>query len=358
MRILITGHKGYIGSVMTPYLRAEGHEVVGLDTEFFGECLFGPDGDSTPGIRKDVRDVTVDDLRGFDAVVHLAALANDPLGDLNPRWTFEINHEATVGLARMAKAAGVSRFVFSSSCSMYGDGWKDELLTEEAPMRPLTPYAVSKALCEEDLGRLADDDFTPVYMRNGSAYGVSSHLRADLVLNNLMGWAFTTGEIRIMSDGSPWRPIVHVEDIALAFAQALVAPRAAVHNQAFNVGPQGENYQVRDLAAIVNGLLPNARVEYLGKNPDPRNYRVSFDKIHNALPGFKPRWTARLGAQQLLEGFRRVGLTAESFTGPSYTRLLRLKSLLASGQLDGTLRWQGQQASLPLAEMAGKGVAN
>jgi nucleoside-diphosphate-sugar epimerase len=340
MRILITGHKGYIGSAMTPYLRAEGHEVVGLDTEFFGDCVFGRDDDTTPSIRKDVRDVTADDLRGFDAVVHLAALANDPLGDLNPQWTFDINHQASVELARTAKAAGVARFVFSSSCSMYGDGWKDELLTEEAPMRPLTPYAVSKALAEEDIARLADDAFTPVYMRNGSAYGISSHLRADLVLNNLMGWAFTTGKIRILSDGSPWRPIVHVEDIAMAFAQALVAPRAAVHNQAFNVGGDGENYQVRDLATIVNELLPEATVEYVGKNPDPRNYRVSFDKILATLPGFKPKWTARLGARQLRNGYRAAGLTSETFQGPSYTRLLQLKALIAGDRLDPSLRWR------------------
>ncbi|TMD69071.1 MAG: SDR family oxidoreductase [Chloroflexi bacterium] len=340
MRTLITGHKGYIGSVMTPYLRAQGHDVVGLDTEFFGDCIFGQDGDTTPAIVKDVRDVTVDDLRGFDAVVHLAALANDPLGDLNPQWTFDINHQASVHLARMAKAAGVTRFIFSSSCSMYGDGWKDELLTEEAPMRPLTPYAVSKALAEEDIARLADDDFTPVYLRNGSAYGISSHLRADLVLNNLMGWAFTTGKIKILSDGSPWRPIVHVQDIAMAFAQALTAPKAAVHNQAFNVGAGGENYQVRDLAGIVNDLLPEASVEYVGKNPDPRNYRVSFDKIHRTLPGFRPTWTARLGARQLLDGYRANGLTAEIFQGPSFTRLPHLKSLLAQSRLDSSLRWR------------------
>ena len=351
MRILITGHKGYIGSVMTPYLEAEGHELVGLDTEYFGDCTFGSDQDRTPSLHRDVRDVTPADLKGFDAVVHLAGLANDPLGDLNPKWTFEINHEATVTLARAAREAGVRRFIFSSSCSMYGDGWKDELLTEDAPMRPLTPYAVSKALCEEDLARLADDDFTPVYMRNGSAYGVSSHLRADLVLNNLMGWAFTTGSIKIMSDGSPWRPIVHVEDISMAFAQALVAPRRVVHNQAFNVGADGENYQVRDLAGIVNQLLPEAKVEYLGKNPDPRNYRVSFRKIHEALPGFRPRWNARDGARQMLEAYREVGLTLETFTGPSYTRLLRLKALLGEGRLDATLRWQ------PALVSAGEGIS-
>ena len=340
MRILITGHKGYIGSVMTPYLGAEGHDVVGLDTEFFGDCVFGRDVDRTPSMRKDVRDVTVDDLRGFDAVVHLAALANDPLGDLNPEWTFDINHQASVHLARTAKEAGVRRFVFSSSCSMYGDGWKDELLSEDAPMRPLTPYAVSKALAEEDIARLADDAFTPVYMRNGSAYGISSHLRADLVLNNLMGWAFTTGNIRILSDGSPWRPIVHVEDIAMAFAEALIAPRAAVHNQAFNVGGAGENYQVRDLAGIVNEVLPEATIDYVGKNPDPRNYRVSFEKILTTLPGFKPKWTARLGARQLRDGYREAGLTPETFQGASYTRLLQLKALLAADRLDGSLRWR------------------
>src|SRR5438094_907486 len=256
MRILITGHQGYIGSVMTPYLAAAGHDVVGLDTGVLGDGLFGDGAVTVRSIRKDVRDVTVEDVRGFDGVVHLAALANDPLGDLNPDWTYDINHRASVHLARTAKEAGVTRFVFSSSCSMYGDGWKDELLSEDAPMRPLTPYAVSKARSEEDIATLADGDFTPVYMRNGSAYGISSHLRADLVLNNLMGWAFTTGNIRILSDGSPWRPIVHVEDIAMAFAQALTAPKAAVHNQAFNVGPDGENYQVRDLARIVIDLEP------------------------------------------------------------------------------------------------------
>jgi nucleoside-diphosphate-sugar epimerase len=345
MRILVTGHQGYIGSVMTRYLAAEGHEVVGLDTAFFGDCVFGVNDDSTPSIYKDVRDVTVADLQGFDAVVHLAALANDPLGDLNPDWTYDINHRATVHLAQAAKAAGIERFVFSSSCSMYGDGWKDELLSEDAPMRPLTPYAVSKARSEEDIAKLADRHFTPVYMRNGSAYGISSHLRADLVLNNLMGWAFTTGNIKILSDGSPWRPIVHVEDISMAFAQALVAPRAAVHNQAFNVGPDGENYQVRDLAGIVNELLPQASVEYVGKNPDPRNYRVSFTKIHAALPGFQPKWTARLGARQLLDGYRAAGLTAETFQGPSYTRLLQLKALLAAGRLDGSLRWKALVAA-------------
>jgi nucleoside-diphosphate-sugar epimerase len=340
MRVLITGHKGYIGSVMTPYLQAEGHEVVGLDTEFFGDCLFGQAGPTGTSIRKDVRDVSVSDLEGFDAVVHLAALANDPLGDLNPDWTYDINHRASVHLARMAQEAGVARFVFSSSCSMYGDGWKDALLSEDAPMRPLTPYAVSKARSEEDIAKLADRDFTPVYMRNGSAYGVSSHLRADLVLNNLMGWAFTTGKIRILSDGSPWRPIVHVEDIAMAFAQALVAPRDAVHNQAFNVGRGGENYQVRQLATIVNELLPEATVEYVGKNPDPRNYRVSFEKILAALPGFQPKWDARLGARQLLDGYRAEGLTAERFQGPAYTRLLQLNALLDTGRLDDSLRWR------------------
>jgi len=339
MRILVTGHQGYIGSVMTRYLAAEGHEVVGLDTAFFGDCIFGQNHDPTPSIYKDVRDVTAQDLQGFDAVVHLAALANDPLGDLNPDWTYDINHRATVHLAQTAKAAGIERFVFSSSCSMYGDGWKDELLSEDAPMRPLTPYAVSKARSEEDIAKLADGNFTPVYMRNGSAYGISSHLRADLVLNNLMGWAFTTGKIKILSDGSPWRPIVHVEDISMAFAQALTAPKTAVHNQAFNVGPDGENYQVRDLAGIVNEMVPEATVEYVGKNPDPRNYRVSFEKIHAALPGFQPKWTARLGARQLREGYQAAGLTAETFQGPSYTRLLQLKALLASGRLDGSLRW-------------------
>src|SRR5690242_20262473 len=248
MRVLVTGHNGYIGSVMVPELLAAGHEVIGLDTFFFEDCSLGHDGESVPAIRKDIRDLEIGSLRGLDAVIHLAALCNDPLGDLHAEWTYEINHRASIQLALLAREAGVSRFLYASSCSMYGAAASDDMLTEEAPLRPLTAYATSKARTEEDLSALANTSFSPVYMRNATAYGLSPRLRADVVLNNLVCWAHTTGRVRIMSDGTPWRPVVHVQDIARAFATALVAPRGAIHDQAFNVGATAENYQVRELA--------------------------------------------------------------------------------------------------------------
>lgn len=343
MRLLVTGHNGYIGSVMVPVLQAAGHDVVGLDTFFFDDCVLGEEPDLIPCIRKDIRDITVSDLKGFEAVAHLAALCNDPLGDLNPDWTYDINHHASVHLARMAREAGVGRFLYASSCSMYGAAG-DDILNEEAPLRPLTPYAVSKVRTEEDLAKLADGDFSPVFMRNATAYGLSPRLRADVVLNNLVCWAHTTGRIRIMSDGTPWRPIVHVQDIARAFAVGLVAPRPTIHNQAFNVGSNEENYQVSELAEIVRSTVPGCTVEYAaGGGPDPRSYRVDFGKLGRLLPEFRPQWNASFGAKELYAALQDVRMTFEDFQGRKYIRLNQFKHLLGSGRLDGTLRWARSQ---------------
>lgn len=340
LEVLVTGHAGYIGSILVPVLQSAGHNVTGLDTYFFEEGTFGKELVKVRSIKKDIRDVTLADLKDFDAVVHLAALCNDPLGDLNPQLTFDINHVSSVNLAKLAKEAGVKRFLYASSCSMYGTAG-DGMLTEEAPLHPLTPYAISKVRTEEDVSRLADKNFSPVFMRNATAYGVSPRLRADVVLNNLVCWAYTTRKIRILSDGTPWRPIVHVEDIANAFASALVVPREAIHNQAFNVGVKGENYRVRDLANIVQEAIPGCVVEYAeNAGPDPRNYRVDFSKLARTLPGFKPKWIARKGVEELNSAFQRVGLTSEDFQRGMFTRLAELKRLLNMGQLDHSLRWR------------------
>jgi len=349
MRLLVTGHNGYIGSVMVPALRAAGHDVVGLDTFFFEDCTLTQDRESVPALRRDIRDVREEDLEGFDGVVHLAALCNDPLGDLYPEWTAEINHQASVQLARLARGAGVQRFLYASSCSMYGAAGGDDVLTEEAPLRPLTAYATSKVRTEEDVSKLADGSFSPVFMRNATAYGLSPRLRADVVLNNLVCWAHTTGRVRIMSDGSPWRPIVHVQDIAGAFAAALTAPREAIHNHAFNVGANGENYQVRELAEIVRNTVPGCVIEYAdGAGPDPRSYRVDFGKLNRMLPDYRPQWNASFGAKELYAALQEAGVTLVDFQGRKFIRLAQLKHLRETGMVDESLRWEAsRQQSAP-----------
>lgn len=339
-RVLVTGHDGYIGSVMVRTLTEAGHDVAGLDTYYFEDCVFGELGHSVPASRKDTRDIEDSDLQGFDAVVDLAALSNDPLGDIDPELTYAINLEATVRLAGAAKRAGVKRFLYSSSCSVYGAAG-DEFVTEDMPVNPLTPYAISKVRVEEELLKLSDQSFSPVFLRNATAYGVSPRLRMDLVLNNLVGWAVTTGKVRILSDGTPWRPIVHVEDIARAFAAVLSAPREAVHNQVFNVGVDRENYQVKDLAEIVRDVVPNCEVEIAGNGTrDERDYRVCFKKLPRRVPDFKPKWTAYSGAKDLFEAFQRVGLEVDEVRGGcKYTRLRRLRYLMESGALDSDFRW-------------------
>jgi nucleoside-diphosphate-sugar epimerase len=340
MRVLVTGHHGYIGAVTAPFLQAAGHDVSGLDTRYYEGCDLVDGEAKVPSRRLDLRDVEREDLAGFDAVVHLAALSNDPLGDLSEELTREVNFEATVALAQAAKTAGVPRFVFSSSCSMYGASSPDEHVNETAPLRPLTAYAESKVLSEGGLAELADDGFSPVFMRNATAYGVSPRLRVDIVLNNLVGWAHTTGEVRILSDGTPWRPLVHVEDIARATLAILEAPTDVVHAEAFNIGGTSENYQVRELAEIVRDAVGNCTIEYAGSgDPDPRSYQVDFGKFARAFPDVQLQWTARKGAAELLTAYRNVGLTLADFDGDRYTRLKRLKTLLESGALDSDLRW-------------------
>ncbi|MEM8598964.1 MAG: SDR family oxidoreductase [Bacteroidota bacterium] len=351
MRVLVTGHSGYIGSVLVPRLVALGYDVHGLDSDLFAACTFLPEGvASIPSVRRDLRDVTRADLEGFDAVVHLANLSNDPLGNLNPALTYEINHTATVRLGEHARAAGVRRFLFASSCSLYGAAGQ-HAVTEEAAFHPQTPYGEAKVLAERDLAPLATDTFSPVFLRNATVYGVSPRLRFDLVVNNLTAWAVTTGQILLKSDGTPWRPLVHVEDVCRAVEAVLDAPREAIHNEAFNVGRNGENYQIRQVAEIVGDVVPDCAVAFAGgASPDTRSYQVDFSKIQRHVPSFQPQWTVRRGVEQLFAAFRDAALTPDAFEGPQYRRLKRLEVLLDAGAIDANLRWS-------TAPVAGAGVA-
>ena len=357
MRVLMTGHNGYIGSVMSRVFTEGGHEVTGLDTFLYEDCTFGPDEGALPAIRVDLRDVQVEQLAGYDAVVHLAALCNDPLGNLNKGCTEEINHQASVRLARLAKSAGIPRFLFASSCSLYGVAG-DEMLDENAAFNPITPYGATKVMVEADVALLADDRFSPTFLRNATAYGYSPRLRADLVVNNLLGFAYTTGDVFIQSDGTPWRPLVHVEDIAQAFLAVLHAPRAAVHNEAFNVGRTEENYRVRELAAMVQEVVPGSRIEFApGGGPDPRCYRVRCDKIMAKVPGFRPQWTVRRGIEDLFARYQAYGLTREEFVGNRYLRIKHIQELQAAGRLDGSLRWIGAAAHEPIEASQRQAIA-
>jgi nucleoside-diphosphate-sugar epimerase len=339
VKILVTGHHGYVGSVLVPYLAQAGHEVTGLDTFFYRGCDFGEARPWRDGRVGDVREVTPGSFEGFDAVVHLAALSNDPLGDLSPRLTNDINLGGTVAVAHAAREAGVRRFIFASSCSMYGAAGADELLDEDAPLRPLTPYAESKVRAEEALWELEDEDFSVTAMRNATVFGVSPRLRLDIVLNNLAGWAVTTGSIRLLSDGSSWRPLIHVRDAARVVETLLSAPDDEVRGQSFNVGSNDQNYVVRDLADVI-AEITGCETHFADKvERDPRSYRVDFSKLERAFPGIEFEWDARRGAEELVSAYRAVGMTRAMFEGPSYVRLRRLRELLEAGVLDDDLRW-------------------
>jgi nucleoside-diphosphate-sugar epimerase len=339
MKVLVTGHDGYVGSVLVPLLLDAGHEITGLDTRLFRGCSLGDAPPAVGAMELDVRDVEPEQLEGFDAICHLAAVSNDPLGDLNPDCTYDVNWRASARLARIAKAAGVRRFVFSSSCSLYGAAG-DGIIDEDARLNPVTPYGESKAFAEERIARLADESFTPTFLRNATAYGVSHRHRGDLVLNDLVALALTTGEVRLQSDGSAWRPLVHVEDIARAFLAVLEAPAENVSGRAFNVGRDDDNYTVRQIAEMVRDAVPGSAVTLAdGARADRRSYRVSFRAIADALPGFRPRWTVRAGMLELVRAYTSAGITHDDIAGSRFKRILRVRELQESGWLTQDLRW-------------------
>jgi nucleoside-diphosphate-sugar epimerase len=341
-RVLITGHQGYIGSVMAPAFLEAGYDVVGLDVGYFAGCTLVPDPADVPSVRKDIRDLERVDVEGFDAVVHLAALSNDPIGNLNEAWTGEINLEASVRLAELAKEAGVERFLFSSSCIMYGMS-EALVVDEDAPLDPKTEYARSKVRGEQAISALADDGFSPTFLRNGTVYGLSPRMRFDTVFNDLLGSAVATGKVVVYGDGRPWRPVVHVKDLVRAFMAALEAPREAVHDEAFNTGADHLNHQVGELARIAAETVPGCELEVLGEpGADQRTYKADFGKFGRTFPGFEFEWTPTKGARELYEAFESIGLTAEGFVDDRFTRLKWLRRLIDGGRLDGSLRWTGE----------------
>jgi len=345
MRVLLTGSGGYVGAVAHAVLASTGHDVVGLDTGLYEGCDLGVP-PRPPDVRVDIRDVREEDLDGFDAVVHLAALSNDPIGELDEALTYAVNHEATVRLAELARSRGVERFVFASSCSMYGASGSGLPVDESAPLAPLTAYAESKVRSERSLAEMSSDAFSPVSLRFATAYGVSPRLRLDIVLNNLVGWALTTGAVRLQSDGTAWRPLIHVEDMAGAIAAALAAPRDRIHGQAFNAGASDANYIVRDLALMVAEAVGEVEVEFAeGAGADPRSYRVDFSKIAETLETFRPTWSAERGARQLVDAYRADAMDEATFSGDRFVRLSRLKTLLDEGRLDAELRWRAPVAA-------------
>lgn len=339
MKVLVTGHNGYIGTVLTPMLMKKGHEVVGIDTDLYERCTFCGTIPEVETIRMDVRDVQKEHLEGFDAIIHLAGLSNDPLGDYRPETTKNINEKASIRLALLAKSVGVKRFLFASSCSNYGASGAN-FLDETSKFNPVTPYGHSKVQVEAALSQMADDSFSPTYLRASTAYGLSPRLRFDLVTNNLTAWAFTTGRVYLKSDGTPWRPIVHTEDISRAYIAALHAPCEDIHNEAFNVGTTTENYQMREIAEMVKEVVPGCKIEFApDAGPDKRCYRVDCNKIAVKLHDFKPQWTARRGIEQLYEEYKKVGLTLEEFEGIKYMRIAHVKHLIQKGLLDKDLLW-------------------
>ena len=339
MRVLVTGHNGYIGSRLVPMLLDRGHSVTGLDSDLFADCTYSGESHDVPSIEMDVRDVDEEHLAGFDAVIHLAGLSNDPLGDYDPALTREINTDASVRIASLAKKAGIRRFLFASSCSTYGAAG-ESFLDETAAFNPVTPYGQSKVDVERQVGPMSDlKTFSPTFLRASTAYGLSPRIRFDLVVNNLVAWAFTTGEIHLKSDGTPWRPLVHVEDIALAYIAVLEAPRELIHNRAFNVGTTGENYQIRDVARIVGDVVPGSTVGFAdGAGPDNRCYRVDCNVISKTLHQFKPQWTVRRGVEELYDSYCRNGLTLEDFEGERFKRIAHIHKMIADGKIDRQLR--------------------
>ena len=339
MKILVTGNRGYIGTVLSPMLLERGHEVLGLDSDLFRSCTFGGNLDSTPTLLKDIRDVSESDFQGVDAVIHLAGLSNDPLGSINAGLTIDINYHATVRVAKLAKKAGVRRFLFSSSCSIYGSGGEGEK-REDAEFNPVTPYGESKVLSESALAELADENFAPTYLRNATAYGVSPRLRFDLVVNNLTAWAYATGKVHLKSDGSAWRPIVHIEDISRAFVAALDADEDLVRNRAYNVGVTNENFRVREIAEVIRDAVPGSELKHAnGIFSDNRCYKVNFDRLYTEL-NYKPYWNLRKGIRQICNTLNSANLTVEQFEGPAYQRLAHVQELMNTDQLDHDLRFR------------------